>query len=759
MGIGDDFAKLRGEGLSDDQILSEYRDYAREYAPHDISSIDRLLGEGAYARDILDTIADTPVAPPNPQASEGVLEKSGKALQYGAAQAAAGLGSTAKWIGQGTGLEAAKQVGAYLEDTGRAIAPRNYKPASQDFFDPYDQDKGLGGFGWGYLPRMILEGSPGLAMDIGAGALTGGAGFLASNAARTFGGSMDARTQNNGGKEASAADYAIAGGSSALQAALGRIGINPALSSVTKGAGLSALSQLPGQMAKAGAVDAASGVAGNVIDQAGVTAGTDKGLTISPHEAMGSGISSGAMGASVRGARGVGDVTNAIRFRDMDEVVGERLAGRFQRLGIDPKSPEDAHRAIEATEESLKRESSTARTQAFKRLGDRAVEAHEIIYGTESLLDNGSPIAASRFDQLRDAIGGTPQGDRLIAAFEERSALNLIKSTGRYDDDEGTFAGGLSATPFVNDTLNPLSWFKDKTKRAVSGMAGIGLMAEVPFITQAVTSGMLPKALALQAAAYSGARALDALTASRNPLAEYLNRFDDSGASASKAQAPGKAPSESIGGDEGRAARAGLYAVTNALDDSPRAGKPMPISEGTTAGADRADKAALSAVEEALRAPEASTESTVPSGGSEKAVDGHQSASGHGGSAERLTGAGEPPRASSGRSQTETISSSSGRYSVERSMDGVGSRKRYVARTREHLDTRAKLGDELEDLAPSHARAIEGLINKLNKQARSADEAYSFVEDTINALPWDKRSEAFDIFLRHEPQISATFRR
>jgi hypothetical protein len=288
----DDIRRLRAEGVTDDEILNNYR----EYAPHHAADIDKILSEGANATEIIDTVIWQPSGDARVSISEGFLQSSGKALQYGSGQAAAGLGRTAVRLGELTGIDMAKTGGEALETLGKGLLPQGYKPASADFFDPQGSDKGLGGFGWRHLPRTVIESAPGLAMDIGAGAATGGGGFLASNAARSFGPAVDERVRNNGGREASGSDYALAGASSALNAYLNKVGMNPALTGVTKGAGMAALAQIPGQIAKAGAVDAATGVAGNVIDQAAVTAGTDKGLSLDAHQALGSGLASGATG-------------------------------------------------------------------------------------------------------------------------------------------------------------------------------------------------------------------------------------------------------------------------------------------------------------------------------------------------------------------------------------------------------------------------------------------------------------------------------
>lgn len=701
-----DIAQLRAEGEADDGILATYRDYA----PHYAADIDKLLGEGAPARDILDSVVEyeryKAQQGPQPENSDGVLETSRKALQYGAANAAVGLGRTAHWAGEASGIDLAKDVGETITGFGKSIAPTDYKPASADFFDPRGEDKGPGGFGWRHLPRTVLEGIPGLLMDVGAGAATGGAGFLASNAARTFGPAMDARVENNGGKPAEVSDYAIAGGSAALQAYLNKVGINPALNGFTKGAGLAAVSQIPAQVAKAGAVDAAAGAAGNVIDQAGVSIGTDKGLTVDPHQIAGAAAASGAMGGAVRGVKGIGDVTNAVRFRDMDDAAAARLADRFYRLNITADTPEGAFKAVEAANSTLVREARWARKEAFKGIAkDQHTDARELLDLTESMLGQGTVVSGTRFAEIKEKLGDTPHAAKYVNALEDRSALNLLKSMGRYED--GYFAGGVASSKLMGEEINPLSWLKNTTKRTIgTTLAGIGVVSELPVITKIMAGQAAAKVAAAQAAAYGTARGVDAITSSRNPVRELTNRFR--------------------------------------TDDpfSPFPKQPQRVNQPR----------------ERLLKPE---EEVSISGGTEKAFQEPVQAQGRPdmgmGSREQPKAASEAPSGSSERIEPAFISITERGYTVNRARDGIANVNRYVAKTKERMSHRANFGDELELLAEGHSNTVRGLINKLNTQAHSFAEAQSMIEDAIQSLPWDKQAAAWDIYSKHEAALSGTY--
>lgn len=699
--LANDIARLRSEGIADDEILSAYRDFA----PHHASDVDRLVSEGAQAKDILDTAAsmgaqaDTQAS----QDSQGVLEKSAKALQYGGAQAAVGLGRTAHWLGEASGIDIAKSAGQVLTDVGKGMAPEGYRPAHADFMDPKASDRGMGGYGWGYLPRMILEGTPGLVMDIGAGALAGPGGFMASNASRGFGPAIDARVENNGGREASGSDYAIAAGSSALQAYLNRLGLSPALSGVTKGAGMGAIAQIPGQVAKAAAVDAASGGVGAVVDRAAVTAGTDKGLTIDPHEALGSAAASGATAGALRTLRGVGDVTNAIRYADMDPAVAGRLATRIERLGIEPDGPEQAYKAVKIAEDTLSSERSRAKNDYVTNVGrEGRSKAEPLMDSAQAILGQGGKLTDDHFADLREALSDNPHGQRYLSAIEEHNALNDLKTKGRFED--GYFAGGLSGSAFAEDSVNPASWFRNPTKRAIGTTAAmIGMGTELEAIRSLAAPVAAAKMLALQGAAYGGVRALDGITGSRNPVREFTGRFGRSG-SQERVRAP-----------DSHATQRAL----SAAEDLP-AQEPLRKASGEPVGALE----------------------TVGLGK---------------GSLEGTKAASEAPRGSSEAIDSGPIRIEVGPYVVERPRDSIANVNTYVTKTKSRMEARASFGNELEAIAKGHDNVVQGLINQLNNKAKSFSEAASLVEDAINELPWDKRSAAWDVFSKHEARLRGTY--
>jgi len=531
----EDLRVLRGEGERDDAILNRYRDFA----PQHRSDIDELLKAGERPEAILDGLArfyaqgaptgspgqfKAPQTPADPMANKGTTQRFLEALQYGAANRLAGYGSTAKALG-------ATDAGGAVMKAAQGFAPSSYHPASADFFDPRPGDKGIGGYGWSYAPRMIAEAAPGLAVDLAAGALTGGLGFLASNASANLGPNLDARMANQKeGSQPTTGDYAAAGLSTLAETALSRVGLNNALTSVTRGAGMGAVKAIPGAVVKAGAVDAAAGTAGNVIEQVGRTAGTDAGLSVSAHEAIGSGVLSGGLGGSIRGIRGVGDIVNAIRYSDMDPARATRLADHFTRLEADnPTNAADAFQAIQRVEGRLRASLGVAEENAksyLRHIKKTAPEGDDTLITlatTTSLLNDGAKVSESKLASLRERLGAYSEGVRLVEALEDLQSLNTLKRQGRMAD--GYFAGGMSASRLGENIINPSSYARNVSNATIGGVATLGAFMEAP---AALAIGLNPlslgKAFAAQGALYGGLRVADEITGSRNPVAEFVKR-------------------------------------------------------------------------------------------------------------------------------------------------------------------------------------------------------------------------------------------
>jgi hypothetical protein len=455
----------------------------------------------------------------NDDNERSISQKLIAALQYGAANRLAGYGSTLNTIGE-------EELGDTLKSTATSIAPKDYKPASADFFDPTEPDKGFLGYGWSYLPRMTVESLPGLVADLGVGAATGGAGFVVSNAAANFGPNLETRMEHQAhGAEPSLSDYGAATAATIAEAALSRVGLNNALSTVAKGAGAQALKQVPEQVAKAGAVDALAGAAGNTINQAGRTAGTEDGLSIDPHELIGSAASSGALGSTVRATRGIGDAVNAVRYSDVDPTSAARVVDHFDKVG-EPTDAQSARRALGYVQDQLGSVHARSKAEALKALKSDGRDTYDLrseIGAAEVELDQGY-TPQHRIDALHERIGDTEEGLRLIQALQDLSTLNKLMSKGIIRED--TFSGGVSSSNIAERHFNPANTFKSPVQ--TTALSGLGL-ASLGGISELAQIGLSPmtllQAVAAKGALYGGLRGVDAIAGSRNPVHEFTSRF------------------------------------------------------------------------------------------------------------------------------------------------------------------------------------------------------------------------------------------
>lgn len=521
----DELSELRKGGKSDDDLLRLYR----EFDPSNNDDIDFMLKDGRKPKQILDDLArfhgssEAPKAEPAPDhmADKGILEKTRGALQFGGANLLAGLSATAK---------AAKfqKTADFLSAGAKSITPTDYDPAGAHF-DVTDPKS------YGYAPRALLEGAPGVAADLAGGAVGGiagpagaAAGFGAVNAARNFGPNLEARMEHQApGAEASGMDYAAAGASTAAEAALSRLGINPAISSVAKGAGLKAMAQVPGLIAKAAGAETAAGAAGDVINQVGRTAGTQDGLSVDPKEAANVGALSGATGGVIRAARGVADVSNATRFAGVNEDAAARAVARMDANGIKPDNAESAYQAVSMARKTLNTEINDAHSVLKPRLksegNDTDTDAtRTLLKTTLTQLKADGEANPEHLAALRERLGDTQEGSRLLDLMEERHALNQLASKGNFDAKDGTFAGGVAANKTVDGLLNPKHYLGAK----LLGGAGVAGVAELPMFAQiGVLGPALAKLAAAQAGTYGAVRTLDNVTGMRNPTQEFANRF------------------------------------------------------------------------------------------------------------------------------------------------------------------------------------------------------------------------------------------
>ena len=193
---------------------------------------------------------------------------------------------------QATGL--APNVGQALRDV--TDAPTNYESASDRFINPQEGDFTIGGFAPEYLPRAVVEQAGNLGGSLisrgagatAAGVATGGnplavaGGAIAGPAlfefAQQLGPVAIERAKNNGRSEPTWDDWTAAASTAGVSGILNAIGVGG-------GKGASLLNKT----LREGVTESAQ----SVTEQTGTTAGTDKGLTIDPKQAVGEGIIGG----------------------------------------------------------------------------------------------------------------------------------------------------------------------------------------------------------------------------------------------------------------------------------------------------------------------------------------------------------------------------------------------------------------------------------------------------------------------------------
>jgi hypothetical protein len=299
----------RKSGYSDDEIVA----FLSEKNPDQFKA---AANAGYSSKEVLDHIAT-----PKDTGYAG-------ALQQGLSDVVSGVGKTIKnYVSPG--------AGETVEALGEKQAPKNYKPATEDFMKRgapwYD-------FNWSSAPRTIAENAPALATDVLAGLVAkklGGkaAGAVASGASyltRTRGDAAESRAAERTG-DASAApnteDKVIAAAAGIPEAALAALGasrfINPAKVAST---GIRGVAEAGGKLAATGGIETGVGAAQDVIGQAANTVDTPGGLRVDPKQALGSGLINGMTGTGLASVKAGADVNTARRFRNFDTEASQRVA-------------------------------------------------------------------------------------------------------------------------------------------------------------------------------------------------------------------------------------------------------------------------------------------------------------------------------------------------------------------------------------------------------------------------------------------------
>jgi hypothetical protein len=502
MDIASDIARLRQEGVSDDEILKGYR----SYSPDDASDIDRLMGEGVSASDIVTglTTYKRPAAAPEPGADDGVLTKTRKALQYGTAQGVTAVGSTVRNLGAGNNV---------VERAGKAFAPDQYDPAMPKFLN-----SGKDGFGWSHAPRALLEAAPAAVAGLGA-AMYGWPAALGFGAAMNFGPTLDERKENNGGAALGAGDYAAAAGNSLISGVLDKVGAGGIAGATMKGAGLAGALSIPKAIASAGAKEGLTEAGQSVVDQAMKSVGTDKGLTIDPKQAIGEGILGAGVGAGLRTAAVPGDIANTIRYAWSDQDSNVRVADTLARLDNPITTSKDQKAALDQATAVIQSNISLAKPAA-KGVTEQTGGA-QIVENALAVLDKGGKLTKADVQELEAALGGHPDGITLLEGITDLNTINNLKARGTTSGDH--FDGGLAGK--TSRFLDPR-----RTASSLIGAAGLGIhnagALAIPVGAQAsMVGGLLASAIGAQTGAFAGVKGIDKIMGNSNPVGNFRDQF------------------------------------------------------------------------------------------------------------------------------------------------------------------------------------------------------------------------------------------
>lgn len=418
---------------------------------------------------------------------------------------------------QATGL--APELGQTLKDA--TDAPTNYESASDRFINPKEGDATVLGFGVESLPRAVVEqagnlggslisraagGATGLAVS-GGNPIVGAAGALAGPAlfefAQQLGPVAIERAKNNGRSEPTWDDWKAAAATAGVSGALNTIGVGG-------GKGASLLNKT----LREGVTESTQ----SVVEQTGTTAGTDKGLTIDPKQAVGEGIIGGttAGGFDVAGKTLAAPGKLVSDPKPEDQQAASDFATDLQNLAdnegynlkdVNTGSSQGARAAID----NLHVDYASKIDQMVKDLKSRlkVTDSDSRIEVLEKVKANAAKRKAknkvknrvdpSDIDTIKKLAGDTQEGADLIALMRKSNELSALANQ--------SVKGGLSQ---FTDVFNPF----DTDGRYNVGRAIAAPVSGLGAISSSGAS-LIPAAVG---------RGVDAITGRRSRVARYVKQ-------------------------------------------------------------------------------------------------------------------------------------------------------------------------------------------------------------------------------------------
>ena len=530
--LGDHIAEAQAAGQSDDAIVQKFV----SMYPNQKSNIDEAMKAGQTSSNIVQKLKtskynDFASPAPNQDTSAKVIDTAkatAAPFQKGVSDYASGAAQTLNTLGLGGGASKS------LADAGNVVAPQNYTPSAFDWHHPIDTA--------GEIPKAIAESLPALGIHNTAGMVGAGIGGAVAGPPGAIAGGFIGRTGSYGLENYGRALQTVAEAnhhdvptSGDKLRALGDIIVNGAMLSAglpgTAGtlakAGENTVAHVAGETAKNVGKMGVMGAGQSVTDQALLTGKVD------PNQVINNAVIGGATGGAIRLANTPKDFNVGSKNAQITPEQGASLAGVLREHNGDqaPTTPEEAYQHVTNTKEKLAAAADALGSDTnVKNHIDSLQDADQsdrtkITLGeVKSAIKSGGAADPEHIQQLRDAIGSTPKGAEYVDTLENQSTLNKLINQGVLNEKEGTFSGGTSASPKVQDWLNPVGEHGKYLGIAPIVGAAMGVHLPGPLGATVMHSTGPFTGLAGQIAASKALKLIDKYTGSATPLENFLER-------------------------------------------------------------------------------------------------------------------------------------------------------------------------------------------------------------------------------------------
>lgn len=685
--------------------------------------------------------------------NQGVLEKIKGALQYGLSQDASGISNTLKQTGASPAAQGA------LDTVARDTSPTSsYTPASVGL---HDSSKGLLDRA-GYIPRALLESLPAGAQDVasgalggmaggavdgalggpvgsGIGALVGGAlGGVGSYGLRNYGNDVQSAAQASGNAVPSTMDKVRAGASSVVGGLLSRLGFLGAAGKPVTEVGADAIAPVLAQVGKGATADAATNAAQTVQHDALV----DQKLP-SANDVLTDAATGAVSGAGIRTGMGAKDLTQAVKFADIDPQFGGRVADRFS--GLDTDTPSKAYDALQTVQAGLDNEIKNHASDVAPHIKDIEEQSgynddtQLKLDGVRAQLKAGQTVDPQDISDLKNTLGGYREGASLVNSLEDQNSLNGIKQFGVEDKAAKTFAGGISSTALAKKFLTPWNHPGHAMSEAVGVGAGTHWLTGLDPHTSATIGIGVPITQGILGGA---ARGLDSFLGNRNPIDEFTQRFqpvapaDTSALPSFRAQqlAQKLAAQNATGAQGGGATAPAPVAPAPAPPTAPQAAPqapqaPAPVVAPQPMAPAIAQAAQATAIAPVIQMARAHAKAQASAAASNANFTGQ-----------------------------DTLSTSVGNHTVTRAAEGVKRPAHYMSSINDRMKTREGVITKVHHAMEGEVHpAIEQLHHELNQNGMTQAKAKAAIEFAVSQIPEEQQP-----LVKHTletPAMIATFPR